>query len=146
MNADSESRLNAFEKWCYGKLLKIPRTEFATNIAVLARAKIKNRTVVEDIKIRKQKYIVHKIIENGIFILAVQGRIQGKPITGRKKSELINTNLPSNFPCKNLCDTIKYAKNRKVYAISCGKKSDCNDDDNESFYVQLRNYVDRINT
>jgi hypothetical protein len=115
ISADSEKRINAFEMWCFRRMLRIPWTDFASNNEVLARVKEKNKTIAEDIKRRKLKYILsHKIWENGIFMLAVQGRIQGKPVRGRRRSELVATNSPANSPCRTLQETIRCARNRKI--------------------------------
>ena len=39
MNVESEKKLNAFEMWCYRRLLKIPWTDFVTNATVLEKEK-----------------------------------------------------------------------------------------------------------
>ncbi|XKL65859.1 hypothetical protein PGB90_009279 [Kerria lacca] len=102
MGADSEKKLNAFEMWCFRRMLKIPWTDFVSNNTVLARVKKENKTIVEDIKHRKLKYLTHKICENCIFMLAVQIRIQGKPIRGRRRFELMATNSPAYILCRTL--------------------------------------------
>ena len=76
MNADNERKLNAFKMMCCRRLLKIPWTDFVSNARVLARVGEENNVLVEDIEHHKPKYIAHKIWENGVFKLALQGRIQ----------------------------------------------------------------------
>lgn len=73
---------------------------YVTNAtAVLAKVGEKGKVLVEDIKYRKMKYIAYIIRENGIFMLAVQGRIQRKPISERKKTiRTGNDQLASQFP------------------------------------------------
>ena len=114
MSAECEKKVSAFEMWCYRRLLRISWKDFVTNKEVLARIGEERKVVVEDIKNRKLKYLAHKIRENGIFMLAVQGKIQGRSTRGRKRSELLTTNSPANSPCKTLKETIRYARYRLI--------------------------------
>lgn len=110
MNAEIEKRLNAFEMWTYRRLLKIPWTDFVSNKNVLHRCKVDKLTIVQDIKEKKGKYIGHKLREEGIFMLAVQGKIIGKATRGRKRMEYVTTNM-------GITDTYKIinaARSRKI--------------------------------
>jgi len=94
MNAESKKELNAFEMWCYRRLLKILWTDFVTNATVLEKIN-KERNIVEDIKNRKMKYIAHKIRENGVGPIHVgsTGKNSRQTHQGREKSGVDNNKL-----------------------------------------------------
>lgn len=79
--ADCEKRAGSFEMWCDRRILKIPWTDFINNTTVVLRMEKmekKSTILVDNIRKRKMKYLAHKIRENGIFMLAIQGKIQEK--------------------------------------------------------------------
>ena len=64
--------------------MRIQRTDFVSNARILAQVGEENEVLVEDVKLHKLKYIARKIWENGMFLLAVQGRIREKLIKRRR--------------------------------------------------------------
>ena len=83
------------------------------NEVVLTKIGEEWKVLLEDVKNRKQKYIVDKIWENGIFLLALQGKMQGKSITGRR-SELVTTNSPVYSPCETFREMIRCARSHLI--------------------------------
>ena len=82
----SMNRLEAFEMWCYRRLLKISWTQRVTNKAVLQRLN-KERELLLKIKKRKTAYLGH-IVRNEkyeILQLIIQGKIEGRRRIGRKQ-------------------------------------------------------------
>ena len=110
VNAECEKRINAFEMWSYRRMMRIPWTDMVTNREVLQRVSEEEIGMAKNIQKRKKKYIGHKIREEGIFMLAVQGKIAGKAPRGRRKLEVMTT----NFGGKAVNNIISDARNRLV--------------------------------
>jgi Reverse transcriptase (RNA-dependent DNA polymerase) len=79
-------KLEAFEMWTYRRLLKIPWTDYVTNIDVLKRVK-KSKEVLNTIKKKKLEYFGHVIRNEKYRLLQVviQGKIEGKRGPGRRR-------------------------------------------------------------
>lgn len=80
------NRLEAFELWCYRRMLKISWTTHTTNEDVLRMVNA-DREVLNTVKRRKTEYFGH--IVRGpryhLLRLIIQGKVEGKRWIGRKK-------------------------------------------------------------
>lgn len=80
------NRIEAFELWCYRRILKIPWTQRKTNEQVL-NIMNKERELLMSIKQRKLEYLGH--VMRGpryeLLRLILNGKIEGKKWIGRKK-------------------------------------------------------------
>lgn len=83
----SMKKLEAFEMWCYRRILRISWVDRVTNIEVLHRMG-KECEVIKTIKKRKLEYLGH-IIRNeqryGLLQLILQGKVYGKRGPGRRR-------------------------------------------------------------
>lgn len=79
-------RLEAFEMWCYRRMLRISWIYHVTNEAVLQRVR-KQKEVLNSIKERKLSYFGH-VMRNqkyGLLQLIMQGKFNGKRGPGRRR-------------------------------------------------------------
>ena len=82
MQKADERRVDAFEMWCYRRVLRIPWTERKTNAWVLD--KIGNRLMLRDM-VRRQKvcFFGHVIRRKGLERTIITGKVNGKRNRGR---------------------------------------------------------------
>lgn len=80
------NKLEAFELWCYRRMLKIPWTAHVTNESVL-KSLHKERELTNIIKSRKVEYFGHIMRGHKYHMLRLimQGKIEGKRWIGRKQ-------------------------------------------------------------
>lgn len=78
--------IEAFEMWCYRRILKISWTEKISNVEVLQRVN-KDCEVIKTIKTRKLQYLGHLMRGEKYSLLRniMQGKIRGKRSVGRRK-------------------------------------------------------------
>lgn len=79
-------RLEAFEMWCYRRMLRISWTYRVTNEAVLQRMQ-KEKEIMKTVKQRKLSYFGHIMRNNkyNLLQLIMQGKFDGKRGPGRRR-------------------------------------------------------------
>ena len=78
-------RIEAFEMFCYRRILRVSWTERITNFSVL-REIGEERSLLRSIKRRKLKYFGHITRAGGISAEILQGMTEGKRKRGRQKT------------------------------------------------------------
>ena len=78
-------RLEAFEMWCWRRMLKINWMDRVTNEEVLTLAQ-DSRKIISVIRERQKKWIGHVIRGNSLLKTAIEGHYIGKPKRGRKRT------------------------------------------------------------
>ena len=81
-----DHKINAFEMWCYRRMLRISWTSHTTNIDVLQKMGVKETTMLNNLKDRKLSYAGH-IMRNtsghyDTLLTTIEGRLAGKRGTG----------------------------------------------------------------
>lgn len=111
----SMNRLEAFEMWCYRRLLKISWTERVTNEAVLQRLN-KERELLLTIKKRKTSYLGHVIRgeKYEVLQLILQGKIEGRRGIGRKQYSWLR-NIRNWTGLRTVGELINCARNREHF-------------------------------
>lgn len=69
-------KLEAFEMWCYRRMLKIKLIERITNEVVLDRIKEK-RVLWYNIKVRRDKMIWHLLHHDNLLKIVIEGNVVG---------------------------------------------------------------------
>jgi len=59
LNGYCEQKLEAFEIWTYRRILRIPWTEYVTNVEVLRRTEKGVMGILHELKKRKMQYLGH---------------------------------------------------------------------------------------
>lgn len=85
-----KKKIQAFEMWCYRRMLKISYQEKVTNAKVLEQMRMPGGVLLEDIMRKKEEYIIENIKRDEIFRVAIQGKIVGKPPRGRRRLTMLN--------------------------------------------------------
>ena len=78
-NKAIEKRINAFEQWCYRRMLKISWKDRVTNVEVLNRIQTKMH-FLKDMKRRKLEYAGHVLRRSSgkTHLLLLEGKVEGK--------------------------------------------------------------------
>ena len=84
-----DHKINAFEMWCYRRMLRISWTSHTTNIDVLQKIGVKETTMLNNLKSRKLSYVGH-IMRNtsghyDTLLATIAGRLEGKRRRGRPR-------------------------------------------------------------
>ena len=86
-----DHKINAFETWCYRRMLRISWTSHTTNIDVLQKIGVKETTMslMNNLKNRKMSYAGH-IMRNtsghyDTLLTTLEGRLEGKRGRGRPR-------------------------------------------------------------
>jgi len=86
---ENEERVkNAFETWCWSRMLKIKWTDRITNGEVFGRAK-EERLLLKILKIRRHSWIGHTIRHNEFVVNILEGAISGKRAVGRPRLQCL---------------------------------------------------------
>lgn len=111
----TQRRVEAFEMWCYRRILRIPWTSHTTNIEVLNRME-KQTEVLKTVKQRKASYFGH-IMRNDKYRtlqLIIEGKIEGKRGPGRRRNSWLKnlrqwTNMTSVELFRAAVDKVRWA-------------------------------------
>ena len=84
LNKGLEKRLEAFEMWCWRRMLNISWKRKLSNVQVLKRAS-ETRRLLNIVKRRKTEYFGHILRHNELLCATVEGKISGKKARGRQR-------------------------------------------------------------
>ena len=89
-----DHKINAFEMWCYRRMLRISWTSHTTNIDVLQKIGVKETAMLNNLKHRKLSYAGH-IMRNtsghcDTLLTTLQGRMEGKRGRGRPRQTWVD--------------------------------------------------------
>ena len=88
LGKNEERVINAFETWCWRKMLKIKWTDRITNNKVFQRAK-KERLLLKMLNNRSHSWIGHIIRYNEFVVNILEGAISGKKTMGRPRLQYL---------------------------------------------------------
>ena len=87
--ADKElKKLEAFEMWCYRRMLRISWRDHVTNERVLD-AIGEERQLVAQIRIRRAKWMGHLLRHENLVHTIIEGTVEGNNRRGRPKKEFM---------------------------------------------------------
>jgi len=81
---NGERITNAFETWCWRRMLKLKWTDRTTNDEVFQRVK-EERLLLEILKNRRHSWIGHTVRHNDFVVNILEGAIFGKKAVGRPR-------------------------------------------------------------
>ena len=82
------NKLEAFEMWCFRRMLRVSWRDHITNEEVLSRIKEK-RTLSSSISERRSRWIGHTLRHDNLLSTIIEGTIEGKNRPGRPRREYI---------------------------------------------------------
>ena len=83
---EEQRRLEAFEMWCYRRMMKIPWVDKISNEEVLKRA-MARRKLWKQIQTRRDKMVGHILRHDSLLKTIIEGNIEGKNARGRPRLE-----------------------------------------------------------
>jgi hypothetical protein len=83
-------RIEAFEMWCWRRLMKISWVEKVTNKEVLQRVQ-ENRSLLGDIIKRKRNWLGHVLRHDCLLKDMLEGSVEGKNKRGRKRTKMVDS-------------------------------------------------------
>ena len=88
MGKEERRRLEIFEMWWYGKLLKISSVDKVTNEKILKLVKEK-RSLYASINRRRERLIGHTFRHEQLAETILEGTVEGRKLEGRQRLEYV---------------------------------------------------------
>lgn len=116
LKADTQKRLEAFEMWCYRRMLRISWTQKVTNVRVLQRVG-RSRELLQTIKRRKVGYLGHVLRHDRyqLLQLIMIGKVVPKRRVGRRKRSWLR-NIREWTNIASVEDLFRLAQDRERFA------------------------------
>jgi len=83
---EEQRRIEAFEMWCYRRILKTSWTDMVTNDEVLERMS-ERRTLWSSVKKMGNEWIGHVLRHGGFLGIILEGCVEGKNARGRPRTK-----------------------------------------------------------
>lgn len=116
LKVNTQKRLEAFEMWCYRRMLRISWMQKISNEKVLQRVG-ETRALLQTIKRKKVAYLGH-VLRNDkyqLLQLIMMGKIKGKRRVGRRKKSWLR-NIREWTSIASVEDLFRLAQDRKKFA------------------------------
>jgi len=88
MISNEERVVNAFETWCWGRMLKVKLTDRITNEKFFQRVK-EERLLLKILKNRRHSWIGHIIRHNEFVVNILEGAISSRKAVGRPRLQYL---------------------------------------------------------
>ncbi|KAF0693084.1 Uncharacterized protein FWK35_00035702, partial [Aphis craccivora] len=105
-------RIEAFEMWCFRRMLKISWTNMVSNEEVLER-----------MSRRRNEWIGHVLRHGGLLGLIIEGCVEGKNARGRPRMEYMQQ-IIEDQGCTSYKETKRKASNREEWRIATNQSQD----------------------
>ena len=115
LGKDDKRNSEAFEMWCYRKMMKISWTDRVTNEEVLNQVKAK-RTIWNTLQRRRDKMIGHILRPEGLTHLIVEGIAEGKRGRGRPRMSYLDQ-IIQDVGASNYREMKNLAQNRQRWRV-----------------------------
>lgn len=118
-------RLEAFELWCYRRMLKIKWTDRISNLEVLERIN-EGRTLMKTIQKRRSTLIGHILRHEGLLHTIIEGKLDGKNAIGRPRMKYM-TQIMKDLQCNSYTELKRLAADRKIWKTRVSNQTNQND-------------------
>lgn len=108
-----KKRLEAFEMWCWRRLLKISWTEKVTNKEVLERVQ-EEKHILKTASKRRHKWIGHILRHNEYMTNILEGTLEGSSTRGRPRQQYME-DVTKECKQRNYKDMKRVASNRQKW-------------------------------
>lgn len=112
LNNDTCKKLEAFELWCYRRMLKIAWSDRVTNEEVLIRIG-EQRKLLSTIKSRKLRLFGHLVRHDSLQKRLIEGQLNGRRVRGRPMTTWM-TNI-SAWTGLSYAEAVRIAQNRQQW-------------------------------
>ena len=115
-------RIEAFEMWCYRRILKIRWVDYVTNEEVLNRIGEKEK-LWHNLTKRRDRLIGHILRHQGITNLVLEGSVGGKNRRGRPRDEY-SKQIQKDVGCNSYSEMKKLAQDRVAWRAASNQSTD----------------------
>ena len=114
LNKQMEKRIEAFEMWCWRRLLKISWTERISNEEVMRRMG-NEREIIMKIRVRQMRFVGHVMRRGKIEDLSLTGRIPGSRARGRQREKYMDGIVRTIGGGRRAADILQVTRDRGVW-------------------------------
>ena len=122
IGVSEKKRLEAFEMWCYRRMLKIRRVDKVTNEEVLRQID-EERSIWKNIVKRRDRLIGHILRHPGIVALILEGQVEGKNCVGRPRLEYVKQ-IVGDVGCRGYTEMKRLALDRESWRAASNQSND----------------------
>lgn len=115
-------RIEAFEMWCYRRMLKIRWTDKVTNEEVLRRIG-EERNIWVTLTRRRDRMVGHVLRHQGITSVVLEGAVEGKNCRGRQRFEYIQQ-IAEDVGCHSYSEMKRLAQDRNSWRAASNQSKD----------------------
>ena len=123
LTAAEKSRVEAFEMWCYRRMMKIKWIDRVSNEEVLRRVEEK-RSLLKTLKRRRDILIGHIMRHDGLMKTIIEGQVNGKRGKGRPRMCYIGQ-IIKDVGEKKYVSMKRLADRRAEWRAASNQSSDC---------------------
>ena len=116
-------KTEAFETWCYRRLLKLSWTERITNEEVFRRAG-ENRRFLKEMKKRIAIFLEHILRQDGPVKRIIEGQTEGQKCRGRPRLDYIKQ-IICDMGCTSYSELKKKAESREEWRVAANQPNGC---------------------
>jgi len=122
LREEDKKRVEAFEMWCYRRMMKISWEDRITNEKVLEHVNEK-RSILKVIQRRRDKMIGHLLRHGGLALLILEGMAEGKKARGRPRYTYMQQ-ICRDVNLNNYREVKELAQNRQNWRTAANQSSD----------------------
>ena len=122
INSLDKKRIEAFEMWCYRRMLKIRWVDHITNEEVLNRIGEK-RNLWHNLTRRRDRLVGHVLRHQGLTNLVLEGSAEGKNRRGRPRDEYTKQ-IQRDVGCSRYWEMKKLAQDRVAWRAASNQSLD----------------------
>ena len=111
IGAAEKKRIDAFELWCYCRMLKVSWVDRVTNEEILNRLGVK-ADLWNILTARRNKWVGHLLRHDGLVKIILEGTVEGKNSRGRPRLNYI-TQVMKDKGCNNYLELKRLAEERQ---------------------------------
>ena len=116
-----KKRIQAFEVWCYRRMLKIPWMDRVTNEEVIRRMK-ETPCLWKTLQKRRDIWIGHIIRQEGLVKTILEGSVEGRNCRGRPRLEYIRQ-VMEDTGCHTYREMKRLTEDREAWRAAANQPS-----------------------
>lgn len=113
MGKPEHQKIEAFEMWCYRRMLKISWVEKVTNEQVLRRLS-EEMSLLKTLQKRRNTWIGHVMRHEGLLEIILEGLVEGKNCRGRPRLQYLNQ-VMGDMNCPSYNELKRMANDRALW-------------------------------
>ena len=115
-------RIEAFEMWCYRRMLKVRWVDRVTNVEILNRIGEK-RALWHNLTKRRDRLIGHILRHSGLVNMVLEGSVWGKNGRGRPRLEY-DKQIQLDVGCGSYVEMKRLAQDRLAWRAASNQSTD----------------------